>query len=188
MKNLQIKTLVMVTALALGACAIYIDREREAVLIEGVDVDQSLDVAEKELEKGTVLGLWALRDQVITPDQASRISSMYFAHIDEIDGGKDRLRSFNIWHLTWAISNFYRHGDDAVKAQLADAYDDAARRVQDLSRPVAAEHFEGERIYVGDFHGFAHNYKVKHLVVPGNQDYLQCYEEYLHPWKWCEGE
>jgi len=26
---------------------------------------------------------------------------------------------------------------------------------------------------------------MSHLVVPGDPDYLECYGEYVNPWKWC---
>ena len=92
---------------------------------------------------------------------------------------------FNVWHLTWAISNLYRQGDAGVKTELQAAYEDAGRRVETLNFKAATMHFGDEKIYLGDFHGFAHAYAQSHVVVPGNDEYLQCYEEYLNPWKWC---
>jgi hypothetical protein len=170
---------------AATGCAIYVNHAREPVLIEGIDVDQSLEVAEDELEQGTVLTLWGLRDQVITPAQARRVSELYFEHVDELCAGKNRV--FNIWHITWAISNFYRHGDEEVRAELQHAYDDAAHRAEKIDIEVARLHFFGDRIYMGDFHGFARLYLQNHLVVPGDPEYLQCYEEYVHPFCWCPG-
>ncbi len=178
---------VMALTVVMTGCAIYIDHSREAIQIPHIDVDGSLDVAELELEKGVVLGLWALKDQVITPAQARRVSAMYFANVDSVIEGNARLMEFNVWHITWAIANLYRHGDEDVRAELEQAHDDALHRAQMLDLPVATLHTSGDRIYMGDFHGFAHQYAVNHVVAPGNPEYLQCFEQYIDPWKWCPG-
>ena len=65
-------------------CLPYIYHQRSEALIEGVDIDQTLEIAERELEEGglgSVLTVWAIRDQVVTPEQASRISQLYFQYI-----------------------------------------------------------------------------------------------------------
>ena len=185
-KRIGWKVAMGIAAAATSAgCAIYMDRDRDTVLLAGIDLDQSLLVASDELDKGVVLGLWAMRDQVLTSGQAARVSELYFSHIEKIDDPGKKRRVFNVWHLTWAISNMYRHGDASVKAALQDAYDDAGLRVDALSFDLATRFYSGDRIYIGDFHGIAHVYAVSHLVVPGNDKYLQCYEEYVNPWKWC---
>ncbi len=176
---------VLAAAASNAGCAIYMDRNRDSVLLQGIDVDQTLDVASDELDRGVVLGLWAMRDQVLTPDQAGRVSDLYFSHIERIDDPGTKGRAFNVWHLTWAISNMYRQGDEGVKAALEGAYGDAGSRVASLGFPVAGKFYSDDRIYLGDFHGIAHVYAQSHLVVPGNDEHLQCYEEYVNPWKWC---
>ena len=108
-----------------SGCFPYLTHERSKAIVEGVDIDQTLEIAAKELEKdgmGSVLTLWAIRDQVITPEQAGKISELYFEYI------KDMKKRFNIWHITWAISNIYRLGDDSVKTVLEAAWKDASRR------------------------------------------------------------
>ncbi len=78
---------------------------------------------------GTVLTIWAMRDQILTGPQAEKISALYFKHIDRIDSEKQKARTFSVWHLTWAISNMYRLGDETVQQALEDAYKDAEKRV-----------------------------------------------------------
>ena len=56
--------IIAVFAGALSGCYMY--HEREKVLIEGIDIDQTLEVAEMELKENrfsTVLTLWAMRDR-----------------------------------------------------------------------------------------------------------------------------
>ncbi len=175
-------TLAAAASLLVTGCLPYIYHERSQVLIPGIDIDQTLDVAEAELRKpggASVLTIWAMRDQIVTPAQAARISDLYLAHIDEVDGPDAKARSFQVWHLTWAISNIYRLGSDGVKASLEPAYRDAAARVEALDMKVAHVHFSGQTLYMGDAHGGGRAFANSHLVVPGNKDYLQSFQEYL---------
>jgi len=62
----------------------YLTHDRSKVLLSGVDIDQTLKIASIEIDKGTwgcVLGIWAIRDQVVTPAQAGSISDLYFSHV-----------------------------------------------------------------------------------------------------------
>lgn len=166
------------TSLITG-CLPYIYHEREQVLIQGIDIDQSLDIAEQELEDGgfgSVLTIWALRDQIVTPEQAARISRLYFRYIPTVV--RDRGSFFNTWHLTWAISNLYRLGDEDVRAALSNAYFDASLRVSELDSNVATLHFSAQEIHMGDAHAGGRAYAESHLVVPGNPEYLQNAEEF----------
>ena len=161
-------------------CSLY--HEQKVVLIPGIDVDETLEVAELELKQNkwsSVLTLWALRDQVLTADQAAGVSKLYFTYIERIDSDEQKGRDFSVWHLTWAISNMYRLGDEEVQKTLDDAYRDAAVRVDNLDRKVAYTHFSGDKIYMGFAHGGGKAYARNHLVVPGNDDYLQSYETYV---------
>lgn len=183
MRTINWIVLHLATLVAVSGCLPYLYKEREPALIPGIDIDQSLDVAETELgddsRKGfDVLTLWALRDQPITVEQASRINKMYLRHIDWIASKDTRAHKFGVWHLTWAVSNFYRFGDAEVKAALQPAYKDAALRVEVLDRKVATEHFEGKEIYSGPAHVLGRGFARKHLIVPGNEDYLQSYKQY----------
>lgn len=174
--------LALVAAVGAPGCLPYLYTEREPALIEGIDIDQSLDVAEDELadpDAFAVLTLWALRDQPITAEQAARIETLYLDHIEAIDDPELRGRKFAVWHLTWAIANLYRFGDREVRAALAEAQADAVERAATLGRSSVVEHVSGERIYSGPAHGGGRAYARKHLVVPGNEDYLQSYDEYL---------
>jgi hypothetical protein len=165
---------VLVCLIAISGCMRYLSYEREDVLIENVDIDQTLKVAKDELEEGgwgSVLTLWAIRDQVLTPQQAERISALYFDYIGTL------RRRFNRWHLTWAISNMYRHGSRDVKQELRRAYDDATRRAETISA-TADTHANGDKLYMGDIHIGGRRYAKKHVVVPGNKNYIDSYEEY----------
>jgi hypothetical protein len=166
----------------LSGCLPYLYKERAPALIHGIDIDQSLDVAQRELEEPkatSVLGVWALRDQPITAMQAARINDMYLSRIPLIDNEEMRRRSFAVWHFTWAISNLYRFGDDAVKAALEPAHVDAMARAEKLDRRVVDKLVLGKDIYSGPAHGGGKAYAHKHLVVPGNKDYLQSYAQYV---------
>jgi len=165
----------------MSGCLPYLYKERAPALISGIDIDQSLDVAQRELEKPkvmSVLGVWALRDQPVTAKQAARINDMYLGSIPSIDNEEMRHRSFAVWHYTWAISNLYRFGDDAVKAALEPAHADAMARAEKLDRRVVDKLVLGKDIYSGPAHGGGKAYAHKHLVVPGNKDYLQSFAQY----------
>lgn len=156
------------------SCMRYLTHNRQEVLLEGVDIDQTLLVAADELSEGgwgSVLTIWVIRDQVITPPQARKISELYFTYIDRL------TRRFNKWHLTWAIANMYRLGDEKVKEVLQQPYIDATRRAAQISN-IADAHANGDKIYMGDAHIGGRKYAQNHVVVPGNKDYLNSYEEY----------
>jgi hypothetical protein len=169
-------------SVAANACLPYLYKERAQALIPGIDIDQSLDVAERELaepKSTSVLGVWALRDQPVSPKQAARIDSMYLNSIASIDNEEMRHRSFAVWHFTWAISNLYRFGDEAVKAALEPAYEDAVVRAKKLDRSVVDKLVLGDDIYSGPAHAGGKAYARKHLVVPGNKSYLQSFAQYM---------
>ncbi len=171
-KSLTI-SLVILTGLLTTGCMRYLTHERSEVLLEGVDVDQTLAIAEIEIERekfGASLTIWVIRDQVLTPSQAEKVSELYFRHVRG-------LKKFDTWHLTWAIANIYRHGSDEVKEVLLDAYIDAARRARSLSS-IADRMANGEKLYMGDAHGGGRAYAQRHVIVPGNDDYLQSVEDY----------
>ena len=174
--------LSLALAIAASGCLPYLYKERAPALIPGIDIDQSLDVAEHELAQPkatSVLGVWALRDQPVTVKQAARINDLYLSSIPRIDDEGMHHRSFAVWHFTWAISNLYRFGDDAVKAALEPAYTDAVARAKALDRSVVDKLVLGKEIYSGPAHAGGRAYAHKHLVVPGDDDYLQSYAQYL---------
>jgi hypothetical protein len=143
------------------------------VLIKGVDIDQTLVIAEQELKKGkptSPLTLWGIRDQVYTEAQAQKVSDLYFQYVDTLKG------YFPIWHFTWAISNIYRNGNAAVRAQLELAYQDATKRAKALAG-FADLHANGD-IVMGDIHIFARRFVQAHVVAPGTPHYLQSLEDY----------
>lgn len=152
---------------------------REPALVKNVDIDESLKIAKNEIQKndiGQALGIWVLRDQVVTPKQARIISELYLTHIDSMKNG------FNIWHSSWAIANLYRLGDEAVKAELETAYQKAKKqpeRIEGKQKKLANSHINGEKIVTGFIHAGGRAYAKRHLVVPGNKKYVQSYEEYL---------
>ena len=84
-------------------------------------------------------------------------------------------------HFGWAIANLYRNGNDAVKAELQLAYEDAQKRPQTLERHklIAIDHIMSDNILMGDIHDAAHAYAVTHIIVSGNSEYIKSYEEYL---------
>jgi len=174
-------TVIFVGAL-LSGCLPYLYHEREPALIEGIDIDQTLDVAEAELAEPdgfSVLTVWAIRDQVVTAEQARRISELYLGSIEAIDDDDVRARKFGVWHFTWAIANLYRFGDEDVRGELAYAHADAGLRVDRLDRSFAEEHVKGDEPYTGLAHAGGVAFAESHLVVPGNEDYLQSFAEYL---------
>ncbi len=173
--------ILMLSLLGSTISGCYLYRERERALVPGIDIDQTLEVAEIEIEENkfsTVLTLWAMRDQVITQEQAQKVSDLYFAHIDRIDSEEQNARKFSVWHLTWAVSNMYRLGDEGVQLALKEAYKDGEARVERLDRRIATKHFKGENIISGDAHAGGRAFAKSHLVVPGNKKYLQSVAEY----------
>jgi len=155
----------------------YVYYDQKDVLLKGIDMDDTLKIANMELEKGgnfSCLGLWVIRDQIINKEEAKIISDLYFKYIDTI---KDE---FDIWHLSWAISNFYRNGNEEIKTVLNDAYNDAVKRPEKLKqfKKIANELINGKKIYMGDIHSLGRYYAHTHIIVVGNPDYLQSIADY----------
>jgi hypothetical protein len=167
--------ILMLIVFSFTGCLRYLTHDREKVLLQNVDIDQTLKIAEMELKKhtwGCILGIWVIRDQILTAEQASKISDLYFSNIDSLK------QSFNIWHLTWAISDAYRNGDESVRSVMQKAYDDARARAKKLGG-AADKHVNGDKLYMGDAHSLGRRYAQLHIVVPGDKRYLQSFEEYL---------
>ncbi|MBT3898394.1 MAG: lamin tail domain-containing protein [Gammaproteobacteria bacterium] len=160
---------------------------QQAVLIDGIDFDETLKIATEELTRDIAtaeLTIWALRDQVITPDIARTIAGLYQDNIDKLYQAEPFTAidwNHAVWHFAWAIANLYRNGDSAVKAELQQAYEDAITRPKTLERfqLVATDNVLGHEILMGDAHDAGHGFAQGHIVVPGNPDYVQSYEEYL---------
>ena len=179
------KLAVIVPILASVNCLPYVYHVRdERVLVSGIDIDATLEVARIELEEGgfdATLTVWAIRDQVVSADNARTVSALYFRHIDKLAAEKDKtVAAFGVWHFAWAISNFYRNGDDSIKAELQGAYLDARKRPARLVqfKDIAAEHVNGSKVYMGDIHNAARAYARSHIVAPGIKGYLQSFDEY----------
>lgn len=169
---------ISVSLVLLSGCFPFEYYVREPALVKGVDMDQSIHVAADQIEKTNVeqgLSIWVLRDQIVTPEQAREIARLYLIHIDSMKS------DFNIWHTTWAISNLYKLGDAAVKAELEVAYQKALKqpdRLSGLIKNALNNHINNEKIFTGFIHGGGLFYAHGHLVVPGNKDFIQSYEEY----------
>jgi hypothetical protein len=166
---------------------LYVNNQ-QAVLIEGIDFDETLKVAKEELTRDIAtaeLTIWALRDQVITPDVARTIAGLYRDNIDKLYHAKPVNGidwNHAVWHFAWAIANLYRNGDDAVKAELQEVYEDAITRPKTLDRRVqlvATDHVLSHEVWMGNAHAPGQAYAQGHIVVPGNPDYVQSYEDYL---------
>lgn len=156
-------------------CLPYLTTNRGESMVDAIDMDQTLRVAEQTMAEdkwGSVLTIWVVRDQHVTPDQAKHISRLYFENIGRL------RRNFNIWHLTWAVANVYRLGDSEVQQALQGAYDDACKRAIDLGGS-AKRHTTSDTLYHGDAHGGGRAYAKRHIVAPGNPSYLQSYDEFL---------
>ncbi len=178
---------LLITLLAAGcSCFPYVYHSQDRVLIPKVDIPATLEIASIELEEGgfdATLTVWAIRDQIVSADNARRISALYFAHIDGIAAQKDRVTAdFGVWHFTWAIANLYRNGNDSVRPELEQAYADAKQRPETLRHftDPAREHVNGSKIYMGDSHDLARSYAYSHVVAPGNENFLQSFDEYLN--------
>ncbi|MEH6559603.1 MAG: lamin tail domain-containing protein [Oceanicoccus sp.] len=160
--------------------------DQASVLIEGIDWDATLNVAEAEFARQlstSELPIWAIRDQIITPEVAAKIAVLYFDNIEMLYGTKPfMVLDWNhaVWHLSWAISNLYRNGDSAVKKELQLAYEDAITRPETLERRnyIAIDHIRNDVVVMGDIHTAAHTRMKQLIVAPGNPDYLQSFEEY----------
>lgn len=178
------KLFIIPVTLLLLSCFPYIYYSQNKVLLNGVDIDQTLNISINELEEGgfdSILTIWAIRDQIITSEQAKKINEMYFKYIDNIQYKDETTKEFGTWHFAWAISNFYRIGNEDIKKDLNDAYLDAVKRPDTLIKfkKIANELINGDKIYMGDIHGLGKAYAKTHIVVPGNKDYVQSYEEYI---------
>lgn len=175
-KNLFTCFLLISIWLFLTGCMRYLTLDREEVILDGVDIDQTLKVAEVKMNErkgkiGTSLPVWVIRDQVISPDQGRKISSLYFQHVDSLQ------KKFDLWHLSWAVSNIYRLGNDSIKEVMHNAYSDASRRALRL-KGITDRMVNGEKIYMGDAHSGGRAFARKHVVVPGNNKYLQSFEQF----------
>ena len=118
--------------MALSGCFPFQYYVRAPALVPGVDMKQSLQVAADEVQKtdiGQGLSIWVLRDQIVTPEQASEISKLYLDHIDSMKS------DFNVWDTSWAIANLYKLGAADVKAELETAYQKALKQPRRKSRP-----------------------------------------------------
>jgi len=179
------KLAIIVPILASINCLPYVYHMRdERVVVSGIDIDATLEIAGIELEEGgfdATLTVWAIRDQIVSAGNARTVSALYFRHIDKIAADKDKtVAAFGVWHFAWAISNLYRNGDERIKAELQGAYLDARKRPERLTqfRDIAAEHVNGGKVYMGDIHTAARAYARSHIVAPGIKGYLQSLEEY----------
>lgn len=169
----------------------YIYFEREKVLLDGIDFEATLKIAEAELEKGgstSVLTLWTIRDQQLPAWAAARVGDLYLRYID--GEGLSRVQTargitfghdFAVWHFAWAVGNIYRLGPPDVRSAIQSAFDDALKRPGTLNAPydvILEEHLMGEQIYMGDAHDGGRSYARSHIVIPGNADYLQSFDDY----------
>jgi hypothetical protein len=191
-KNLYGKNKVASPGRANSVCAtkalpyLHVNNQ-QAVLVDGIDFNETLEIAKEELTRDIAtaeLTIWALRDQVITPDVARTIAVLYRDNIDKLYQAKPFTAidwNHAVWHFAWAIANLYRNGDSAVKAELQQVYEDAITRPKTLERfqLVATDNVLGHEILMGDAHDAGHEFGQGHIVVPGNPDYVQSYEEYL---------
>jgi len=161
--------------------------DQQPVLIEGIDWDATLKIAEAEfaMELSTSeLPIWAIRDQVVPPEVAAKIAILYFDNIEMLyDTAPFTRLDWNhaVWHFSWAISNLYRNGDAAVKKALQLAYEDAIKRPETLERftYMAIDHIRNDVVVMGDVHTPAHKRMKQLVVAPGNPEYLQNFDEYL---------
>ena len=70
---------LLIPILASINCLPYVYHMRERVLVGGIDVAATLEIARTELEEGgfdAVLTIWAIRDQVVSVDNAKTISRL----------------------------------------------------------------------------------------------------------------
>jgi len=180
----MLRQLALIACLCLTSCFPYVYHDQNRVLIRGIDLDATLEIARIELEEGgfdATLAVWAIRDQIVRQSDARTIAQLYCHYIDTVATQKNRTTAdFGVWHFAWAISNLYRNGDDSIKKELEDAYRDARGRPARMKKfkSIAAEHVNGSQIVMGDIHGFARSYARSHIVAPGNTKYLQSLDDY----------
>lgn len=164
----------LVTILILSSC-MSMKKDRDTYILENIDIEQTLQIAEYELEQnetGSSLTLWAIRDQNFTKENAVEVERLYFKYILKMPG------SFDTWHFTWAISNIYRQGNAEVQSVLQEAYDDASELASTISK-TSDTLSNSEELYRGDVHFLGRGFAKSHLVVPGNNKYLQSAEEFF---------
>jgi hypothetical protein len=182
---LKIKYLALILiSILLAGCFRYVYYDQEEVNLEGIDIDQTLKIAEIELKEGgidSVLTLWAIRNQIINTEEAEKISNIYLDNIDKIEGKSQGAYEFSIWHFAWAIADLYRVNNDEVKSVLSKAYNNAINQPEKLEKfdKISELLINSEKIYMGDIHGLGRSYARKHLIVPGNNKYIQSFDEYL---------
>ena len=86
--TMMLRTLSVVAPLLfVTACFPYVYHQQDRVLVRGIDVDATLEIARVELEDGgfgSTLTVWAIRDQIVTVDHAKTISELYFRYIDKV--------------------------------------------------------------------------------------------------------
>src|SRR5688572_14351367 len=117
--------------LLFSSCFLSMHYRQKPALVKNTNIDETLKISKDEMQKQSIsqpLGLWVLRDQVVTPAQAKTISELYLAKIDSMKS------DFNIWHSSWAIANLYRFGNDAVKAELETAYQKAKKQPERIQK------------------------------------------------------
>jgi hypothetical protein len=149
---------------------------RDKVLIEKIDMKQSLKVAEiviKENKWGRAIGYWAMRDQLIDSLDAVGINKNYLTYIDSIS------EHFDLWHYSWAISNYYRNGDSTVQNVLEPSYLKSIAVAKELNTKVALKHITGEKIYMGYFHAGGWKAGRNYIVAPGDKRFRQSVDEFL---------
>ncbi len=155
-----------------------ISHKQSEMLIEGVDIDQSLEIAEfmvnrvdKEGKaKPMSLGYWAMRAQHISPEQAEEIDRVYWTVIDSMQS------EFHLWHYTWAIADIYRLGSPEVQSVLQGSYEDALPRATSINK----EKFVADStLHLGFFHGGGWRAAKNFLVVPGERKFTQSADEYI---------
>ncbi len=172
------------------ACTVlaYGYNDQADVLVDGIDLEQTMKVVERDfgsLTTTSMMTIWAIRDQVMTPEVAQRIAELYLANIGDIyeadNAGRAYDGNFGVWHFAWSIANLYRNGNDAVRARLQLAYDDALTRPETLKRfkLIAIDHVRGDTMLMGDIHEVGRAYALGHIVAPGNPRYLQSIEDYM---------
>lgn len=165
--------------LLISSCSYQrITHEQSEVVIDGVNIDQSLEIAEfmmnrvdkKGKAKPMSLGYWAMRAQYITPPQAAEIDRVYWTTIDSIES------EFHLWHYTWAIADMYRLGSPEVKKRLQAAYEDALSRAVSIDKE---KFVAGTTLHLGFFHGGGWRAAKNFLVVPGERKFTQSADEYI---------
>ena len=113
------------------------------VLIKGVDIDQTLVIAEHELKRGrfaSVLTLWGIRDQVYTEAQAQRVS--YLFPIRRHPEGLLRRLALHLGNLEH-LSKRKRRGPGRARAGLPGREEASQGRGRVGRRPREQGHSDG---------------------------------------------